>query len=155
MVNLLESLQLSLLVFSSEMTSPRSLLRVATCQHTLYVWEGRVCVCVRGCDSSWLTCRRVVRSQVSLAPRCFVLSPAFDSEKWGLFSGYSRGAIFSVHSHAHAAPRYSKDLHHASAHYWLKQRSTSGVMNCTSGEQSLIYGQEQESRPFCDISTNT
>lgn len=55
-----------------------------------------------------------------LGSQVLVLSRAFFTQKDEVSSQASRGTVFSVHSHARAhthSTRYSKDLHHASAHY--------------------------------------
>lgn len=62
------------------------------------------------------------------------------------------GAILSVHSHTQHSLQ-QRPISCVSS-LLIKAVERFSVMNCASGEQSLIHGQEQESKPS-DILTNT
>lgn len=83
------------------------------------------------------------RSQVCLAPGCFSFLQLFAMilRLRKMTPPLRLAEVLSTAFTATHTPssRISSLLIKAAEHF--------GVMNCTSGEQSLIYGQEQESRP--------
>lgn len=89
------------------------------------------------------------RRQVRLVPRCLSVSSFcddFPTQKDEISYQANRGAILSVHSHTQHSLQQIPISCISSV--LIKAVERFSVMNCTSGEQSLIHGQEQESRPF-------
>lgn len=88
------------------------------------------------------------RRQVCLLLRCFSFSSFYSgilTQKDEISYQANRGAILSVHSHTQHSLQ-QRPLSCISS-LLIKAVERFSVMNYTSGEQSLIHGQEQESRP--------
>lgn len=88
------------------------------------------------------------RRQACLVPRCFSFSSFCEdipTQKDDIAYQAHRGAISSVHRHTQHSLQ-QRPISCVSS-LLIKAVERFSVMNCISGEQSLIHGREQESRP--------
>lgn len=87
------------------------------------------------------------RRQVCLVPRCFSFLEflGIPTKKYEIYYRADRGAILSVHSHTQHSLQ-QRPISCISS-LLIKAVERFSVMNCTSSKQSLIHGQDQESRP--------